>query len=135
MPSQSRIRSRVCATSTMCAYEPVESPMRSTRRWRRGLGSLVRASLTILVLIALCAGAVFAYVLHWAATPLPIDEPVLVELLPGGTFAGFANELQANHVLQSDWPFILYARWKGAANRVQAGEYRVLPGATPDALL
>jgi len=99
------------------------------------LGFLVRTSLIAVLLVGLTAVGAYGYAVHWANTPLPIDEPVVVELLPGGTLAGFATELKTAGVLRSDWMFTAYARWEGAAGRIQAGEYRVVPGETPDKLL
>jgi len=99
------------------------------------LGFLVRFGLIFVLLAALSAGGAYGYAMHWAASPLPVAETVVVELLPGGTLAGFAGELKAAGVLRSDWLFTAYARWKGAAGKIQAGEYRVVPGETPDRLL
>jgi UPF0755 protein len=89
----------------------------------------------MVLIAALAIGGAYGYARHWASTPLPVSEPVIVELEPGGTLSGFAAELKSAGVLQSDWLFTAYARGKGAASRIQAGEYRVLPGETPDRLL
>jgi UPF0755 protein len=99
------------------------------------LSSLARAGLVALLFAGTVAAGAYAYAMRWAATPLPVEAPVIVELLPGGTLARFAAELKAAGVLQSDWLFTAYARWKGAAGRIQAGEYRVVPGETPNKLL
>ena len=99
------------------------------------MGFLVRTSLIVLLLAASAAAGAFVYTMLWAATPLAVGAPIIVELLPGETLAGFAGELKTAGVLQSDWLFTAYARWKGAAGRIQAGEYRVVAGETPDKLL
>jgi UPF0755 protein len=99
------------------------------------LGFLVRTCLTVIVVAALAIAGAFGYTMYWSSSSLSVEEPVLVELAPGGTLAGVAGELKAAGVLQSDWLFIAYARLKGAASRIQAGEYRVMPGETAEKLL
>jgi UPF0755 protein len=99
------------------------------------LGSLVRRSVATGLLVLLLGVGGVAYLRHWAATPLPLQEPTVVELAQGGTFAGFASELKAAGVIREDWLFTAYARWKGQANRIQAGEYRITVGETPEGLL
>jgi UPF0755 protein len=98
------------------------------------LGSLVRGSVIfVIVLLLICAG--LAYVVHWASLPMPVSEPVLVELTPGHPFSAFASELESVGAIGHAGLFTTYARWKGLANRVQAGEYRIAVGATPQSLL
>ena len=97
--------------------------------------SVVRSSLVTVVALVLVAGVGYAYLRHWATTSLPIREPVLVELTPGMSFAGFATELEVAGVIEHDWLFTAYARLKGRTNRIQAGEYRIGVGATPRRLL
>jgi len=99
------------------------------------LGSLVRRCIGIGLVVALLGAAAVAYLQHWAATPLPLQAAVVVELLPGGTFAGFASELQAAGAVDHDWLFTAYARWKGKTGRIQAGEYRIDVGETAERLL
>jgi len=99
------------------------------------LGSLVGRSIAaglVVLLVGIC-GVVFLH--QWATTPLPVQEPVTVELAPGGSFAGFAAALKSAGVVREDWLFTMYARWKGQANRIQAGEYRIDVGETPEVLL
>jgi UPF0755 protein len=99
------------------------------------LGSLVRRSVATGLLVLLLGVGGIVYLRHWAATPLPLPEPIVVELAQGGTFAGFAAELKTAGVIRDDWLFTAYARWKGQANRIQAGEYRIVVGETPEGLL
>ncbi len=99
------------------------------------MGSLVRRSVATGLLVLLLGIGGIAYLRLWAATPLPLQEPIVVELAQGGTFAGFASELKTAGVIGNDWLFTVYARWKGQANRIQAGEYRIVVGETPEGLL
>ncbi len=63
------------------------------------------------------------------------NKPVVVELLPGSTFAQLAAELQRKDVLKHASWLTLYAVLTSQARRVKAGEYRVEPGITPLGLL
>ncbi len=99
------------------------------------MGSFVRASIITALAMLLIGGVGFAYVNHWATTPLALREPVVVELAPGMSFAAFAGELRAHGVIERDWLFTTYARLEGRTNRIQAGEYRVGVSATPASLL
>ena len=53
----------------------------------------------------------------------------------GARFARVAAELAARGVLAQPRAWVLYARWKGLASAIKAGEYEIEPGATPRALL
>ena len=99
------------------------------------MGSLVRRSVAIGLLILLLGVGCIAFLNQWASTPLPLQEPIVVELVPGGSFVGFAAELKSAGVIRLDWLFTTYARWKDQTNRIQAGEYRIGVGETPEGLL
>lgn len=99
------------------------------------MGSVVRVSAILVIVFLLIGGAGLAYVVHWASLPMPVSEPVLVELSPGQPFSAFATELESVGAVGHAGMFTTYARWKGLANRVQAGEYRIAVGATPQSLL
>jgi UPF0755 protein len=99
------------------------------------LDSLVRSSVVAVIVLLLAAGAAVAYLIHWASLPMPISEPVLVELAPGQPFGAFATALESVGAIGHAGMFTTYARWKGQANRVQAGEYRIVVGETPETLL
>ena len=97
--------------------------------------SLVRGSVIVVVALLLIGGAGVAYVVHWASLPMPVSDPVLVELTPGRPFSAFASELESVGAIGHAGLFTTYARLKGLANRVQAGEYRIAVGETPETLL
>jgi peptidoglycan lytic transglycosylase G len=92
------------------------------------------AAIGLSLLLLLGVGCV-AYLHHWAATPLPLQQPVVVELRTGDTFGRFAAELKLAGVINDTWTLTTYARWVGRAHRIQAGEYRILVGETPAGLL
>jgi UPF0755 protein len=99
------------------------------------LSLLLRISLIAVVLLGVALAAAGVYLRHWAQTPLPVVEATTVELQPGESFGGFARHLEAAGVLQRAWLFSALARVDGHAQRIQAGEYRIVPGMTPHELL
>ncbi len=102
---------------------------------RRPAKSAAKAAAIGLLLLLTAGVGCITYLRHWAETPLALQQPVVVELHPGGTFAGFAAELKSAGVVNETWMFTTYARWLGRAHRIQAGEYRVSVGETPAGLL
>jgi UPF0755 protein len=66
---------------------------------------------------------------------LPLADAAIVELRQGESFSGFAERLQSSSVVEPAWLFTMFARLSGDTNRIQAGEYRIVPGETPRQLL
>ena len=94
------------------------------------------------VLAAAVAAVVFGAV--WLAADVegfmetPMNVPAdgyLLLVERGQTLAGVADRLAADSVLAHPRYFTGYARWRGRDRRIQAGEYRVPPLATPARLL
>src|SRR5690606_20759368 len=63
------------------------------------------------------------------------EEGILYEVRPGTAFATVSNELAAQGIIERPRLFRWYARLKGKASRVHAGEYHISAGTTPPALL
>jgi UPF0755 protein len=89
---------------------------------------------SVVALIALLAAA-YLGLLRWTAAPLDLDTTVTVELNRGQSFASFANELSQQGVISQPQLWSWYARLTGQARQVQAGEYLLAPGETPQSLL
>ncbi len=91
-----------------------------------------------IVLLALCAGVAGA--LFWRGL-LSIDEPVKLtaplrfKVPAGARFAHVAADLASQGVIAQPRAWVLYARLKGLASAIKAGEYEIEPGTTPRALL
>ena len=69
-------------------------------------------------------------------TPMTVPaEGTSFEITPGATFHGISRQLQEAGIVSNGAMLRGYARWTGQANGVQAGEYRILSGTTPAALL
>jgi UPF0755 protein len=67
--------------------------------------------------------------------PLNLSAPLRFKVLPGSRFARVAADLGERGVIQQPRVWVLYARWKGLASAIKAGEYEIEPGATPRSLL
>jgi len=89
----------------------------------------------VLAGLALLAGGVVAYTLHWNGQPLDITADTRVELRPGQSFASFAETLGEAGLIARPALWTALARVTGTARRVQAGEYWVRVGDTPAVLL
>jgi UPF0755 protein len=94
------------------------------------------------VLIALAVIGALAAATAWVATeinsldePLNVSAPVRFKVPPGSRFARVASDLAQRGVIAEPRVWVLYARWKGVASSIKAGEYEIEPGATPRSLL
>jgi UPF0755 protein len=67
--------------------------------------------------------------------PLNVSAPLRFKVPPGSRFARIAAELAERGVIAQPRVWVLYARWKGLASGIKAGEYEIEPGATPRSLL
>ena len=68
--------------------------------------------------------------------PLRIGGTPFVYTVPSGaTITRVARDLEAAGVVESALRLVLQARWSGAASRIKAGEYALVPGLTPIGLL
>jgi len=67
--------------------------------------------------------------------PLNVAVPLQIKVPVGSRFARVAADLAARGIVARPRAWVLYARWKGAANTIKAGEYEIEPGMTPRQLL
>ena len=67
--------------------------------------------------------------------PLNVSAPLRFKVAPGSRFARVAAELAARGLVEEPRAWVLYARWKGLASAIKAGEYEIDPGTTPRSLL
>jgi UPF0755 protein len=67
--------------------------------------------------------------------PLNVSTAVRFKVTPGSRFARVAADLAGRGVIAEPRIWVLYARWKGLASAIKAGEYEIEPGATPRSLL
>jgi UPF0755 protein len=90
--------------------------------------------LVLLSLLA-AAGAEIWLNLRSLDEPLQVAAPLTFKVPAGSRLAQVAGTLAARGVLPRPRALVLYARWKGIASAIKAGEYEVGPGVTPRDLL
>ena len=76
------------------------------------------------------------YERHWLATPLPaLTEPVTFEVPPGASLASVAHDLAQRGLIDRPGIWLRHGVRTRLATRIQAGEYRLVPGTSPATLL
>jgi UPF0755 protein len=94
-------------------------------------------TLSGLVLLSLLAAAAAEIWLNLRSLdePLRVAAPLTFKVPAGSRLARVAETLAERGVLARPRTLVLYARWKGIASAIKAGEYELEPGATPRDLL
>ncbi len=92
------------------------------------------AGLLLLALIA-GGGVLFLKGLRSLDEPVSLHAALVFTVQPKSSFARVANELAAQGVIGQPRAWVWYARFKGLASAVKAGEYQIEPGITPRELL
>jgi UPF0755 protein len=95
----------------------------------------MRVVIVLSVLLLGCAAAVVWFGVRSLDQPLTVEAPALFKVAPGTSFARVAAELASRGLIAQPRAWVLYARWKGLAPAVKAGEYEIQPGTTPRELL
>src|SRR6478752_6650971 len=97
-----------------------------------------RGWITLGVLVGLIAGAAgfadFAWRSLHAQLPIPA-EGTWLEVSSGTPLRRVTTELAQRSLLGHPLLLDVYARWRGDATRIRAGEYQLLPGLTPLSLV
>lgn len=96
---------------------------------------LTRIILVAGLLLVGFAGFVFWSGLRSLDQPLQLAAPLRYKVPAGASFAHVAGDLGTLGVVPQPRAWILFARWKGLATGVKAGEYEIQPGSTPRELL
>jgi UPF0755 protein len=99
----------------------------------RALRIIVPLALVLAALAA--AGALVRSGLRSLDEPLKVPAPLVFKVAPGTRFVRVATDLAARDVVAQPRAWVLYARFKGLASSIKAGEYEIEPGATPRTLL
>jgi UPF0755 protein len=96
---------------------------------------IVRVALVCCVLLMGAGAAVVWSGLRSLDEPVRIAAPLRFKVTPGSSFAHIAAELAAQRVIGNPRAWVVFARLKGLAPAVKAGEYEIQPGITPRELL
>jgi UPF0755 protein len=94
----------------------------------------VLSGLVLLLLLA-AAGAEIRLNLRSLDEPLRVAAPLTFRVPAGSRLAQVAGSLAVRGILARPRALVLYARWKGVASAIKAGEYEIEPGVTPRHLL
>jgi UPF0755 protein len=86
--------------------------------------------LTLLVATLLAGRYLLSAMLSAAERPLLLAAPESVTVVTGQTAIRLIRQLESAGRIKDGWLLRLFLRWRGVANRVQAGEYRIEPGMT-----
>ncbi len=97
---------------------------------RRQLGLIALFLLPIAVLLGLGA-----YGYRQIHAPLPVPEPIVIDIPAGKSLSQVASLLEDRGVLPHPKLFSWYGRLRGHAARVKAGEYELTPGTSAAGLL
>jgi len=99
--------------------------------WKR---ALLIGALGVLLLLA---GAAVVLWLGLASLdqPLNVNGALRFKVPPGARFARVADDLGRKGLVKDPRIWVWYARFKGLAPAIKAGEYQIEPGMTPRALL
>ena len=88
-----------------------------------------------MLLLAAAAATTVVLSVRSLDTPLRLTAPLRFKVPAGASFARVASELAAQGIVANPRVWTLYARFKGLAPAVKAGEYEIQPGTTPRELL
>lgn len=97
-----------------------------------------RILVLIVLLLCIAVGALAADVARFLTTPLAHGTDTTVVVEPGMSFQAIAELLRDKGVIANkryQKYFSLYARFKGVAQDIKSGEYRIPAGQTPPELL
>lgn len=95
----------------------------------------ILAAAAVLLAALAIAAALVAAGLKSLDEPLNVSAPLRYKVMPGSRFAHVAADLAQRGLIAGPRVWVLYARWKGLASAIKAGEYEIEPGATPRSLL
>ena len=89
----------------------------------------------LLVALTLAAAVTAWWLDRWWTAPLALASPAVLALDPGDTAADLATKIEAAGWLEHPRLLPWVMRFRGDAQRLQAGEYRVAAGETLDGLM
>lgn len=89
----------------------------------------------VVLLLGGAAAALFGMAVQSLDEPLKLSAALRFKVPPGASFSRVAADLGARGVVAQPKVWALFARFKGLAPLVKAGEYEVQPGTTPRELL
>lgn len=96
----------------------------------------MRKLVVLVIVLGLLGAAVLGYPWSWYRAPLAgLDAPTTFVVAPGEGLSVVAQRLATAGILDQPRLLSAFGRYTNKAARVRAGEYRLEPGTTPEALL
>jgi UPF0755 protein len=92
------------------------------------------ATITLAILVVLTLAA-YRWADHYLRSPLQLEQPIVISVPAGSSLGGVARDLAGRGVLQHPRLLTAYARLRGQASRIRAGEYLIQRNTTPAGLL
>jgi UPF0755 protein len=105
---------------------------------RKSSGATLVAVLAVVFLVIAAAAGIYTWrsAMHWLQQPLTtIAAPAMYEVPLGASVSSVAQDLQARGILEHPRLFSLWARFRGKARDMKAGEYELQPSLSPAQLL
>jgi UPF0755 protein len=96
---------------------------------------ILRIMIPVFVLVIAATGLAVWFGMRSLDVPLHVASAVRFKVSPGASFAHVATELGAQGIVAQPKAWVWYARFKGLAPAVKAGEYQIDPGTTARELL
>ena len=100
---------------------------------------LSHASQWIALVVVIAVGAWLGwrqYERHWLLAPIAmLKAPVTFDVPQGASLRTVAGALEKLGLMQRPRTWLRHATAEGLATKIQAGEYRLMPGTSPDMLL
>ena len=102
------------------------------------LGKFIRRLFLFVLLLGLLGGGLgYLYYDQALKNPLNVssDHDTIFTVARGDNISVIADKLEARHIISDALPVVVYGRLSGLASRLQAGDYRIVPGDTVTSLL
>ena len=93
---------------------------------------LLIALLTLALVIGVASAWHFT---EWTKTPLGVTQATIITLAPGSSFNAFTDTLAHAGIVDAPLYLRLLAEWRNVTADLQAGEYQIEPGDTPESVL
>lgn len=113
---------------------PVQRKLNPARAPRElpALAVLFKVLGVLVVLASFLVAWLFMDLRAFAERPLKVPASSLtISIVPGSGLRQVASLLEKEGAITKPLYFVWLARWKGAATKLKAGEYRIEPGTTP----
>lgn len=97
-----------------------------------------RRTARMVIYAAMVAGSLSGLAYAWVSAqlqPVGTSASIAFRVYRGSTIDDVARRLRSQRLIRHAGLFVLYARWRGDANRIRAGRYRLRGSMTPSQIL